>query len=386
MDIVIGVIIGVLVLTVLVVVHELGHALSARRHGVVVEEFGIGFPPRARAWRRAKSLLGRNVEYSINWLPLGGFVKLKGEHDADRGEGDYGAASFWQKTQILLMGVLMNVAAAAVLLMILAWIGMPRILPDQFVMPGDTRTTGTDVRIARAVDGMPAQGAGLREGDIIHTIAGQAVDTPARGTALVAEHSGERVEVEYERDGERRAIDINLRGDNSDKRGYLGASLTNEEKLYSTWSAPIVGIVTTGQFVVATFHGLGDMVGNAVSGLVMKLIPDQSTQQQADQKLSRAGEGVTGPIGIFGVLFPGAAKVGVTAVLMLGAIISVGLAVLNVLPVPALDGGRWAVMALYRLMRRPLTAEREEQIHGTGMMLLLGLMVLVSIGDVGRFF
>ena len=124
MDIVVGAILGVIVLTILVVIHELGHALVAKRYGVVVEEFGIGFPPKAWGKTIPKSVLGKNVHFSVNWLPLGGFVKLQGEHDADTKKGDYGAATFWQKTQILLAGVAMNWVAAALVFSVLATVGM----------------------------------------------------------------------------------------------------------------------------------------------------------------------------------------------------------------------------------------------------------------------
>lgn len=263
---------------------------------------------------------------------------------------------------------------------------MPRILPGQFMMPGDTRTTGADVRVARVVDQMPAVEGGLRPNDVLQSVAGVTVTTPAHATQLFAEHKGKQTEVMIRRGNEQLTKSIILRDNNNDRRGYLGASFTNEEKLYSTWSAPIVGIATTGQFIIATFQGFGDMIANAVSGLVMRLSPDSATQKQADAKLSTAGQGVTGPIGIFGVLFPNAVKVGVEAILMLGAIISIGLAVLNILPIPALDGGRWFVMALYRLRRKPLTAETEERIHGAGMMALLALTIIVTVGDVGKFF
>lgn len=386
MDILFGIVVGIIVLTILVVAHELGHAMVARRFGVVVEEFGIGFPPRAKGWKRRHSLLGKDVEYTLNWLPLGGFVKLQGEHDADRAPGDYGAVTFWQKTLILLMGVGMNLIVAAVLLTILAWMGMPKILPGQFAMPGDTRSTGTDVRVARIVADMPAAAAGLQHDDVVEQIDDVKITTPEQATTWIANHKGRQVQMMLRRGDAAITKQVTLRTTNDDHRGYLGASFSNEERLFSTWSAPIVGVGTTVQFVGATFQGLGDMVSNGVNGLIMKLNPNHATQQQADQKLASAGRGVTGPVGIFGVLFPNATKGGLSAIMMLAAIISVGLAALNVLPIPALDGGRWFVMALYRLRRKPLSAEMEERIHGTGMMVLLALTVIITFGDVGKFF
>src|ERR671932_429125 len=136
MELLFGIILGLLILVLLVVVHELGHAIAARRNGVVVEEFGIGFPPRA--WAKK---LRNGVHFSLNWLPLGGFVKLQGEHDAADKKGDYGAATYWQKTKILLAGVVINWLVAAGILTVLAWVGLPKILPNQFSIPGDTTIT-----------------------------------------------------------------------------------------------------------------------------------------------------------------------------------------------------------------------------------------------------
>ncbi len=120
---IVGIITGLIILVLLIVAHELGHAVVARRNGVKVEEFGIGFPPRA--WARK---LGNGVLFSLNWLPLGGFVRLHGEHDSATGKGTYGAASFWVKTKILLAGVVMNWLVAAVLFTVLAWVGLPKLV------------------------------------------------------------------------------------------------------------------------------------------------------------------------------------------------------------------------------------------------------------------
>ncbi len=127
-------ILGIVLFIVLIVVHELGHAIVARRNGVVVEEFGIGFPPRAWAKKLKNGIL-----FTLNWLPLGGFVKLKGESDDDRRKGSFGAASLWVKAKILFAGVAMNWLTAIVLFTGLALAGLPRILPNQFTVESDTQ-------------------------------------------------------------------------------------------------------------------------------------------------------------------------------------------------------------------------------------------------------
>ena len=120
-------VVGVVLFIALIIVHELGHFLVARRSGVVAEEFGIFFPPRLYKRKTKKGWI-----FSINLLPLGGFVKLKGEHDDDSEPGSFGAASTWAKSKIMAAGVAMNLIAGLVLLMVLAWIGMPQLIPNQF--------------------------------------------------------------------------------------------------------------------------------------------------------------------------------------------------------------------------------------------------------------
>ena len=384
MNLVWGIVIGIIALTILVVLHELGHALVARRNGVRVEEFGIGFPPAAYKKNVKKSFLGKNVVYSVNWLPLGGFVKLQGEHDDDKKPGDYGAATFWQKTKILLAGVAMNWLTAAVLLTLLAWFGLPQLVPHQFTVAGDTRVIYNPVVLASIEKDLPAESAGLKSGDAIISVNGKKVETSAQLSEAAAAHKGEMVRVTYKRDGAERVAHVALRNTNDDKRGYLGAGLSQERFTRSTWSAPIVGIGVTAQLTGITLQGLGQVIGDGVSGLVMKLMPNDSAQKQANQKLSSASQSVGGPLSIFGILFPAAERAGMRYVVMMTALISLTLAVMNILPIPALDGGRWFVTAVFRLLKKPLTKEREEKIHGTGFLVLLLLVVFVTVSDVAK--
>lgn len=381
MELVFGIVLGLVILVFLVVVHELGHAIVARRNGVVVEEFGIGFPPRA--WAKK---LKNGVLFSLNWLPLGGFVKLQGEHDAADKKGDYGAATFWQKTKILLAGVLINWLVAAGLLTILAWTGLPKVLPDQFTVPADTAMVKKPVEITVIAKDSPAEKAGLEVGDQIIRFAGEPVSSSVEFSEKTTEKSGEEVEIIYTRGGVEYTTDTTLREENNDGDGYLGVGSGQREEIHATWSAPVVGVVTTAQFTLVTLQGLGDLVANVVSGVVLQFSPDQAARDTAQENLTTAGNSVAGPIGILGTIFPAAEQAGLTQLVFLTAIISLTLAIMNALPIPALDGGRWFVTAIYKLLKKPLTKEREERIQGIGFMLLMGLIVVVTIADVGKLF
>lgn len=373
-----GIIIGLIVLVAIVALHELGHALVARKHGVVVEEFGIGLPPRA--WKKK---LKNGVLFTLNWLPIGGFVKLQGEHDASKKKGDYGAATFWQKTQILLAGVVVNWLLAVVLLTVLAWIGLPKIIPNQFSIASDTSYVRSPLQITQLKTDFPAAEAGLQAGDVITELNGAPVTTVEEFIEKTAALRGESVVVDYKRDGVSAEATVTLKDAES---GVFGAGIGQSEKLRATWSAPIVGVVTTGQYTWATLQGLGNLVGNTVSGLAGQLTTNPEVRKDASERLKEAGDSVAGPVGILGVIFPAASQAGPTQVLFLAAIISLTLAVMNILPIPSLDGGRWFVTALFRVMKKPLTKEKEESIHGTGFLILLLLIVVITIADILKLF
>lgn len=379
MELIFGIAVGLVVLVILVALHELGHAIVAHRNGVVVEEFGIGFPPRA--WSKK---LKNGVEFSLNWLPLGGFVKLKGEYDSANKKGDYGAATFWQKTKILLAGVTINWLTAAVLLTILAWIGLPKVLPDQFSLPNDTRLVTYPVHVTVSQES-PAANAGLKTGDEINRLAGQDIIAAADLSQVAEKHKGKKVEVLYKRDGEVRRTMVQLRQSNAEGKGYLGVGTSAKPAtIHATWSAPIVGIGTTIQLTGATLDGLGKLVVGLVDGIGAQFSSDPAVKKTGGEELEAAKESVSGPVGIFGVLFPAASAAGLTPLLFLTAIISLSLAVINVLPIPALDGGRWFVMAVFRLLKKPLTKEREEKIQTVGFLSLMALVVVVTVVDVSK--
>lgn len=380
LNFVLSIVIGLLLLVLLVVVHELGHAIVARRNGVVVEEFGIGFPPRAWAKKLKNGIL-----LTLNWLPLGGFVKLQGENDAADKPGDYGAASYWAKTKILLAGVAINWLVAALLFTVLALVGMPKLLPNQFQVAGDTTETRGAVVAVNVTPDTPAAEADIEPGDEIVRFAGNDITTPEQLFTATKENKGQTVELVYRHDGRDVTTQVTLNAEDEGK-GFLGVGPGQGTTLRSTWSAPIVGVVTTAQLSGETLRNLGDIAGKFFGGLASQLNFNQSVRQEGSEQLGQLSQGVAGPIGILGVLFPAAREAGTVSLLTVTAVISLTLAIMNILPIPALDGGRFFLMTLFRFMRKPLTKEREEKINTIGFMALMGLVVLVTISDVSKLF
>lgn len=383
---ILSIIAGLLILVFLVVIHELGHGIVARRNGVTVEEFGVGFPPLAWGKKVKQSILGKNVLFSLNWLPIGGFVKLKGEYDAADKKGDYGAATFWQKTKIILAGVATNWVAAAVIFTILAFVGLPRLIPGQFVVESDVTKTYQPLAVLTVTEGLPAAEAGIQKGDEIKSVSG--IDGDLYVDEVIAysrARPGEPLTVTYVRDGKTATVVVPLRTAEQavDGKGYLGVQFGQAPTTYrSTWSAPIVGIGVTAQLSVEIIKGLGDLLGKVFTGIAGKVTGDEVASHQ----LGQAGDSVAGPVGIVGQILPGAVSAGIVPVLLITAILSVTLAVMNILPIPALDGGRWYLMALFKIMKKPLTKDIEERINSYGMIFLLGLIAVITVTDVVKLF
>jgi regulator of sigma E protease len=368
-------VLGLILFIGLVVVHEYGHFIAARRNGVDVEEFGIGFPPRA--W--GKKTKGGFI-FSLNWLPIGGFVKLKGESDAATEKGTLGAASTGAKAKIMLAGVTMNLIVAFGLFTILGWIGMPQLIENQFTVKSDTKILKSDVLAGYVESDSPAAKAGIESRDRLVAIVHQGQTTQLTEAeqlpVVTSKYAGKQISITYEREGSLRNADLTLRDQKTvdaskktDKpKGYLGISPAEYKLTRSTWSAPITAAGLIGQFTTATFQGLGTAIAAVFQG-----------------EGSRAAEQVSGPVGIVVILKDGS-LLGIQFVLMIIAIISLTLAIMNVLPIPALDGGRLYMVLLSRLFGKRMTQEMEERIVGASFLFLLFLIVLITVVDVKRFF
>lgn len=388
-------IVGLILFISLVVIHEFGHFIAARRNGVEVEEFGIGFPPRA--WKKHIRSKKGDYYFSLNWLPLGGFVRLKGENDDADEPGSFGAASLSAKVKVMVAGVLMNLVAAFVLFTAVAWLGMPRLpevaVPNQFTVASDehsvTEPTNEDVvLVGRVVEDSPAAAAELVEGDELIAINDVELTHPEEVLEVAKANAGQAVELTVRTEaGETRRVSTELNSHEiAAKKGYLGiAPISGQEGFRTvryTWSAPIVAAGTVGQFTQLTFVGLGEAASGFGQYLFSFITGDQvSRQENQDQ----ASEQVTGPVGIF-VMLAAVSQEGVALMLFVIALISLALAIMNILPIPALDGGRLFVTLLFRAIKKPLSKPLEEKIHATGFMVLMALFVLITIVDVRRFF
>ncbi|MDQ3065020.1 MAG: site-2 protease family protein [bacterium] len=373
-------ILGLLLFIGLILIHEWGHFIMARRNGVEVEEFGLGFPPRAKILKKLNGTI-----YSLNWLPLGGFVKLKGEHDIDTEPGTFGNATTKAKIKIMMAGVVMNLLTAFVLFTIVALIGMPKLLDNQSTIASDTSTQNIIrdeglIKVGRVVESSPAAQAGISEDDEIVSIAGIEI-TKVEDVSLATEtNAGKKVVVELRRDNQLITKEVTLNSESP----YLGIgpydATINIEVRRSTWSAPIVAAAVMKDFTIATFKGLG----SALSGLgstIAGIVTGNQAARQAGQ--TEASEQVSGPIGIFSALY-NISKLGLGLVLFIIGLISLTLAIMNALPIPALDGGRLFVTLVFRALRKPLRPEIEERIHGTGFVVLMMLFVLITIVDIRR--
>ena len=339
------------VLSILVFVHEVGHFLMAKRAGMKVEEFGFGFPPRI--WGTKKG----ETTYSINWIPFGGFVKIFGEDGEHPDESrSFSVKPFWAKFSVVVAGVVMNFLLAALLFMIVFWIGFTIPRPDgtKVVVLADA------VYLSAVAPQSPADRAGLIMGDRITDF----TSVPEM-QKFVNEHRGTEIALHYERAGTPgvHAVTITPRVEAPLGEGALGVGLLeNYEKGEAIWE----GIKKAGTLWWEMLKGFGLILGNLFT-------------------TGKAGVELAGPIGI-AVITGQAAHSGIADLLFFMAFISVNLSLLNILPIPALDGGRLLFLVIEKIKGSPLPKKVEMAFNTTGFMLLLLLIFYISVKDVIKFF
>jgi len=367
------IIIFILVLSVLVLAHEFGHFFSARKFGVKSEEFGLGFPPRAIGvykdakgkWRRllgnksVEDLAGEAIPadtvYSLNWLPIGGFVKIKGQDGDSREENDsFGAKKIWQRAIILAAGVFMNIVLAFVLFSLCFMIGVPQSVD-----------TGGRIQITEIIKGSPAQTAGILSGDIVLGADGQNFASVLEMQNYISARGGNDISLALRRGNQ--DLNIKVKPELKDAKVLIGVGLDQVDTVhYSFFRSIWEGLKHTAillWLILVAFFGL---IRNMIIGV-------------------GAGDAVGGPIRI-AQMTGEVARFGLVNLLNFTAILSLNLAVINFLPFPALDGGRILFLIIEKIKGKPVKKETEAVIHNVGFIILLALIVLVTYKDIARMF
>lgn len=349
----------ILIFSGLVIAHEWGHFIVARRNGVKVEEFGIGFPPKLFSRFRG------GTEYSINLFPIGGFVRLKGESGESDAKDSFAAKSYKSKAKIVMAGVGMNFLIAYVVMVVLLIFGTPAILPSGFVSFGPIKPTSIEtspVLVLSVNKDSVAAKSGIEVGNEIIKINNQEIKTSEDLRNLTKQYAGKPVDIDINKKGKVETISTTLGTDNN--KGYLGvAAQPIETARYNPFVALVAAFIYVVQLAIAT---VAAFIG-FIAGLVTK---------------AQISQDVAGPVGIVSI-FGSVMKFGWRYVLAFVASISLSLAVINSLPIPALDGGRFLLMTLSRLGVK-ITPQREAKIHWFGFALLILLIVIVTISDIIR--
>jgi regulator of sigma E protease len=350
------------VLVALVVLHELGHFLVARRAGVLVHEFGIGFPPRARVLHR-----GRETLYTLNWLPLGGFVRLEGENGDSDDPRSFGRQPLRTQTLILLAGVLMNLVCAWLIFTMVAGFADPSAtIPLDYVFPGSPAAQAGLVGSADTIGGPQ-----VRTGDTILGFNGQkfAYFDALQNDPLAypSKHLGQRIEVTVQHaDGSISNVTIQLRSaaEVTPTTPALGvAALTRGIGPYITRNpidAVVTGLRRTWDATTLIINALGN------------LIPNLSNPQ------------VEGPIGIVSTVGTVRTQAPPVFLIYLVGLLSANLAIINALPFPPLDGGRIVMGWIKAAARGRLSAHAEQATYLVGFGLLFAFIIYISFFDLTR--
>lgn len=368
------ILIFIIILGLLVFVHEAGHFLVAIWNGIKADEFGFGFPPRAFGFYKDdasgkyrfiwgnKDVQSKHTLFSINWLPLGGFVRIKGEDGNSHEPDSFASKSAWIRVKVLGAGVFMNFIFAWLLVSLVLMIGFPQAIDSS----NRAQYQNTKIYITNVLPNTPAAQMGLIAGDQVVALDGVAVASLEAVSATIKEKQGTEIVMEVNRLGKV----LDLRGTprvvHPENEGALGIGFTETAIVkFGFFQAFYEGALNTCEMTKQILFALGRMVGMLFGG-------------------DKVAVDVTGPVGIV-YMTKQMSDLGFVYLLQFAAILSINLGIVNILPFPALDGGRIFFILLEKLKGRPVTQKVEMALHQIGFMLLLLLMAIITVRDFSQF-
>ncbi len=342
---------SIIVFGLIIFVHELGHFLQARIVGIRVEEFALGMGPKVLSTQKGETV------YSLRALPLGGFCRMAGQ----AGEGGYKVSSVydpgrfdqkpvWARMSVVLAGPIMNFALAVLLFFaVFGFFGIPQDYTAE---------------IGEVMVGSPAESVGLQEGDRVIAINGMQVNSWSEMVEIIGRHPDEKLTMEIKRKSTVSTVEVTPQYDPESQRALIG--ITPKGRFIWQRIGIVAGfkeaLLQTWQIIVLTLESLIGMIRGTVSA-----------------------EGVAGPVGIISLIGE-SARFGFFSVLNLTALISVNLGLLNLLPIPALDGSHMLFMLIEAVRGKPINPEKENLVHLLGFVVLMGLMLLITYKDILRLF
>ena len=353
-----------LILLLLVIAHEFGHFIVAKFFKIRVDEFAFGFPPRIFSIKKGET------NYSFNALPIGGYVSIYGENallvqdDADKARA-FSAKSRWIQSAVIVAGVIFN--------LILAWILISSTLMIGIAAPADNDggypVQNAHLMITQLAAKGPAETAGLKSGDTIVTLSDGTetvtADSPDAVSSFIGTREGKEIMLTYTRKGEEGHIRVTPVMGISKEHAAIGIYMDMVGTLKLPFFAALAdGGVKTYQFTKFTAVGIYTFIYQAVTG-------------NADYSQ------VTGPVGIVGAVGE-AAGIGFANLILFTALISINLAVINIIPFPALDGGRFLFILIEGITRKPMKPQIANAMNFVGFALLMLLMVAVTYHDVAK--
>lgn len=367
------IILFILVLGILILVHELGHFVTARMFGVKAEEFGFGYPPRIIGWVKddegKRKIIGHKTDsadfhrtvWSLNWLPLGGFVRIKGEDGGNAEDQDsFGSRPIWQRFIMLFAGVFMNFFLCFVILSAGYMSGAPDIVDDS--VGANVNVKNAKVQIISVLPDSPASIAGVESGDEIKMIAGELIESVEETQEVIGRQGESETSFTFIRHGEEVDMIIAPKIEGQGVPARIGVGLVKTGIISYPWYEAIYrGFLSTINMTVGIVVAFGKIIGDLFTS-------------------GKVSTDVAGPIGI-AVITGQVARMGWVYVLQFAALLSINLAIINLLPIPALDGGRILFLIIEALKGKKVNQKLEGAIHQIGFILLMILMALVVFRD-----